>query len=144
MPGRTADLSAVRAALAAYLTAALANQVEVHSFVRGSINPPALIVTPAPGTFLDYEVTQADQALNYTFRLVLLASTADAETGTQVLDGMLAIDTPSSPVAALWLDPTLGGVVDYAVPKVAQRYGGLTYGGVDYLGAEILVEIAAP
>lgn len=142
MPGRLANLDQLRADLAAYLTTALPT-LEVHSFARGSINPPAIVVTPSPGPFLDYRVT-FDNALNYTMRLVLLASMADAETGTAQLDAMLDFTGPASIVAALEADPTLGGTVDFAVPTIAQRYGALAYGGVDYLGCELMIEIAAP
>lgn len=142
MPGRLANLDQLRADLAAYLTTALP-LIEVHAFVRGSINPPAIVVTPSPGPFLDYRVT-LDDSLNYTMRLVLLASMADAETGTAQLDGMLDFTGPTSIVAALERDPTLGGTVDFAIPTVAQRYGALAFGGVEYLGCELMVDVAAP
>jgi hypothetical protein len=139
------DLNAVRQAIAGYLGTTVP-ALEGHTFVRGSVNPPAIIVTPAPGVFLDYRVTQGQGfgALTYTLRLILLASTADNETGTVTLDAMIALDGPTSIPAALEADPTLGGQVGFAVPTVAQRYGGLTYGGVDYIGCELMVEVGAP
>lgn len=140
------DLPALRSAIAGYLTSQIPG-VEFHTFVRGSINPPAVIVTPAPGVFLDYRGTQDARnpgALTYTMRLILLASQADAETGTAVLDAMVALTGPTSIPEALEIDPTLAGQVGWCIPVTAQRYGALTYGQVDYLGCEVMLEVGAP
>jgi hypothetical protein len=43
--------------------------------------------------------------------------------------------------AALEADQTLGGLVSYAIMTGVRNIGIVTYGGVDYLGAEIPIEV---
>jgi hypothetical protein len=38
-------------------------------------------------------------------------------------------------------DPTLGGLVSYVQFSTVRRIGTLTYDGVDYLGAELIIEV---
>jgi len=119
--------------------------LEIHTYTRGTVNPPAAVILPAPGTFLEYHQTlDSAEGLLYHMRVVLLVAFADAETGTDALDAYLEPSGPQSVSAAIEADPTLGGAVSFAVPETAGRYGTLAYGGMDYLGCELIVAVGAP
>jgi hypothetical protein len=45
-------------------------------------------------------------------------------------------------IAAVRADPTLGGQVEWCVVNTAERYGTMTYGGVDFLGCELICEVS--
>jgi hypothetical protein len=44
---------------------------------------------------------------------------------------------------ALEADQTLGGLVSYAVMTNVRNIGIVTYNGVDYLGAELIIEVVS-
>ena len=136
----TAGLAEIRAALAAQIEAA-GTGLRVSTYAQGSISPPAAVVLPAQGTFIDYDVTFEPGVANYVMRVVLLVSEGSDRAATELLDSYLEPASPVSIRAIIEADPTLGGVVDWANAKAAQRYGMLEWAGLQYLAAEVLVEI---
>ena len=132
-----AVLSDVRAALAAAVDNVPG--LRASPAFTGEINPPVGIVVPARGPFITYTETFEQNVADYSLEVILLVSYADDRAGQLLLDGYLSATGPNSVRAAVAADQTLGKVVDYAVVTDAQDYGLISWGGVEYLGARLLV-----
>jgi hypothetical protein len=138
-----ADISAIRAALA--------NQISTVTGMRtlpeakDQISPPVAIVLPGQ-PFVTYGIT-LDQC--FTVRLRVLVVISDAPPNEKVqraLDAYLGAGsgvTSSSIANAIKADPSLGGVVHFAEVLTVGGYNRLEYGGVDYFGARLEVEIGS-
>lgn len=139
----TATLSDIRVALATQVAAQIPG-LRATEEVPAAINPPCAVIGPNTGTFAEYEVTMGpDQAVvNWTLRVYLILSYVNVVTAQQQLDAYLSPVGDQSVMQAVNADPTLGGVADFAVVARAQRYGLVNYNGVDYLGAEVLVDVS--
>lgn len=128
-----ATLSQIRDALAAQLAARIPG-LRTSSTWPGQINPPGAVVTRRVTT---YGTAMASGADDY-----LLAVAVYVEQGQQdTLDGYLAAAGPTSIRAAVDADPTLGGLVDSAAVVRAERDQLVEYAGVQYLSAELVVEV---
>ena len=126
----------IREALAAQIGAAVpALQVSPRS--PGSITVPAAVVRRRTTT---YGVTM-DGADDTTYGVTVFVSFANTDVGTAALDDYLAPDGASSIPAAIDDDPTLGGVVDFAHVASAEGETVRNYAGIDYLSAELVIEI---
>jgi hypothetical protein len=134
-------ITAVRAALAAQITAV--SGVRGDAAVPGQVTPPVVVIRPGRGTFIDYKIT-TDGCVDLTFEAVLLAATGSDRAGQQVMDAMLSADQPTSIYAAVEHDPTLSGLVAYAFVEHGEGYGLIEWGGVEYLGARLIIKAAAP
>jgi hypothetical protein len=138
-----ADISAIRAALA--------NQISTVTGMRtlpeakDQISPPVAIVLPGQ-PFVTYGIT-LDQC--FTVRLRVLVVISDAPPNEKVqraLDAYLGAGsgvTSSSIANAIKADPSLGGVVHFAEVLTVGGSNRLEYGGVDYFGARLEVEIGS-
>jgi hypothetical protein len=136
-----ATLSQIRTGIAARL--ATVSGLEVHDNVPGSVNPPAVVITPAPGIFLEYGTTLGNQTNDYTFTLTLFVQRGDEDSGQDALDAYADVSGAQSIPAALDADPTLGGVVHDCNLVDAQNYGRFTYNEVDYFGCTFTLRVMA-
>jgi hypothetical protein len=71
---------------------------------------------------------------------IVLVSAANDNTGQVALNAVLASSGPSSINAAVQKDPTLGGVVEFAVVQQVTTYGVVEYAGQQYMGATFTVQ----
>jgi hypothetical protein len=132
----------VCAALAAQISANVAGlRGQTDGFTVA--NPPVAVVLPAQGQFIDYLIAEQTGLADYTYRVVILVSKASGRAGTLQLYAYMATRGASSVPAAILADPTLGHVVDYAVPVEAIYAPQINWAGVDYMGAEIIVKVGA-
>lgn len=113
------------------------NVVEV---TPGQITVPAAVVG-LPGE-VDYLRTFTDQNIDLVFNVWVVTSTAVDFAGQQMLAEYMDKQGLKSILAALGVDKTLGGVVDYAelVSCVPQM---VDFNGVNYYGALFTVAVAA-
>jgi len=135
-----ATISQVRAGIRTRLLTIAAFDGKVYEKMRGDITPPAAIVLPAPGTFLVYRTSTGSDDLQLNVRV--FASHAHEDTGQDVLDAFIDRTGASSVYAAIDADPTLGGIVDYAVVTGATDYGSLTVGALELFGCDFVIDVA--
>lgn len=134
----TATLSQVRAALKTRLQTIAG--LEVYDKPPGSINPPAAVITPSPGSFLTYQTSQVSHDLELL--VAVFVQWGGNDDATDALDAYLADSGTYSIYATVQADPTLGGVVDSTAVFDAQNYGRHEYPeGVPYLGVEFNVGV---
>jgi len=140
----TATLTQIRSALANQIATQITG-LRASEEVPAAINPPMAVVGPNAGTFAEYEVTMGpNQAVvNWSIRVYLILSYGNVVSSQKKLDAYLSPTGSQSLVQAVNHDPSLGGVADFAVVARAQRYGLVSYNGVDYLGAEVMVDVSA-
>lgn len=134
----TATITAVRTALAEALSTI--DGLRTFATLPDNIAPPAAVVEPDTGIFLEYGTALAGQADDIRLRVGLFVSRASDRAGAGKLDGYIASNGPHSIRAAVEADPTLGGVVDSVQVTQALNWGQVTFGGVDYYGCEFIVE----
>ncbi|GAA1766162.1 hypothetical protein [Streptomonospora arabica] len=148
-----ASVSAVRQVLAARL--ATIDGLRVNEYVAGSITPPAAAILPGLGSetstgrpAIEYDKAFGRGAHKMHFLVKVAVSTAHNEASQAELDAYLDSDGAKSlkeaieaDMDALELDDE--HVADYAnVPGVV-HYGIIQWGNVDYLGADVHVEVLA-
>ena len=137
--------SVIRAGIAAYLDTQIAS-LNVTDDPESLITPPAAVVLPpASGRYIDYDVAMAPDvpAATFTFRIIVLVSKGDVKASTDAADSYLSTSGTNSIPAALFRDVTCGGVADYVHPVEAVFSGQLTWAGIDYMGGQILLEAGA-
>jgi hypothetical protein len=130
--------SAVRAALATYLTTSTGLRASPNRFAQ--VNPPMAVIMPVTGTFTRYSVDFAGD-VDYTLRAIVLVSEGDSLSGQDLIDAYIATSGPQSIWAAVKADPTLGGVVSSSAVQEVTAYGLMTFSGVDYLAAHFIVSV---
>ena len=131
-----ATVNEIREALADQIATAIPS-LQVSPRSPGSITVPAAVVRRRTTT---YDVTM-DGADDTTYGVTVFASFANTDVGTQQLDDYLAPSGAKSVPAAIQADPTLGGVVDYCHVASAEGETVRNYAGIDYLSAELVIEI---
>lgn len=147
-----ANLGTIRQALASVLTAAVPN-VNVSPYYVQQVNPPQFVIDTLP---LVEEFVTLDGSVDFGLRIVLIASLGEDASGQSLLDGWTASDGAGSVVAAIEANPRLVvnsvPACDYCVvtrvgaPGAAggrAGYGLIEWGGVPYLGTQVLLDIAA-
>lgn len=133
-----ATVSQIRTALADQLIAALPEGVQVHDVLPGQMNPPAIVVRRQLTTF---DTTMYGESNDVTLSVIVFVQFA-APVGAQgSLDAYLSPAGPYSIAASVNADPTLGGVVDWAVATEAGNDEIVSYGGVDYLSGTVTVVV---
>jgi hypothetical protein len=132
----------VRAALAASLAAHASNAdgsaLRTTANRPLQVNPPIAVIMPVQGTLARYSVSM-DGETDYSLRVILLVAPADSTQGEDILDPYIAASGPSSIWAAVQADPSLGGVVSYAIVTEATGYGIMNFTGIDYLAVSLIV-----
>lgn len=135
-----ADVTALRDALAARINTAIP-ALRAAETIIGQVSPPVAVILPGNPVITYQETMDGSSTVN--LRVLLLVSQADDRTAQLQLDSYLASAGPSSIKAAIEADETLGDTCDYAVAKQVTQYGIIAYGGQDYMGAHMTVEIGA-
>lgn len=117
--------------------------LRVHDTVPDTVSPPAAVVRPDQGTFLTYDTTMGGESHDYLFVVTVLVAGGVDRAAQEAVDAYLATSGARSIHAALEADPELGGVADDAHVSSARNYGPVTFAGVDYFGADLLVQVKA-
>lgn len=107
----------------------------------GAVSPPAVVVIlnrPA----ITYGVTM-DGEVNMNFLAIVLLSAANDTSGQVGLNAVISPSGSQSVLAAVQVDPTLGGTCEFAVVTQVATYGIVNYAGQDYIGASFVVEVGA-
>jgi hypothetical protein len=105
--------------------------------VPGVVNPPHAFVKRRQTTF----GVSMDGEDDVTFAVTVLVSWADQTTAQESLDEYLASTGAKSIKAAIDADPTLGDIVDFAHATIVEDERITAFYGVDYLAADIVVEV---
>ena len=138
-----ADVSTIRAALAARITAGTGLRTLAEA--RDLISPPVAIILP--GNPLVHYGETFDGALTINLNvLMVISDAAPNEKVQRALDAYLGIGggtTSASIPAALMADTSLGGAVQWAIPMQVSAYNRIEYNGVEYFGARLAVQIGA-
>jgi hypothetical protein len=134
-----ASLSAVRDGIKAQLAAITG--LRVYDTIPDQISPPAAVVAPASGTFLEFDSTMARGSDDLHFVVALLVARGSDRAAQDTLDGYLAGSGAASVKAAIESGGTLGGAVQWVSVPAARNYGSLDIGGVSYLGCEFVVDV---
>jgi hypothetical protein len=149
MAGADYDLEEVMPALAAVF-----NGVETGDEIGGvpvtiTCNPevPTAVEVPAVVLEMDdqeWDLNMGHGADGFTVIAVALVEYQAADNAQRALWRFLS-RKPTAGIArlktALEADQTLGGLVSYAIMSRVRSIGIVTYGNVDYLGAEIVIEV---
>lgn len=131
-----ASISQLRDALQARL--ATIPGLRVHDTVPSQVSPPAAVVIPAGIT---YDATMRRGSDDFAFTIQLVVSRAVDRVGQDRLDALLSPFGPGSVKAAV--DGDLGGVADFAHVASVDNYGAVVWAGVEYVGAELTVNVTA-
>ena len=126
----------IRAALSSQIATAI---TDLHCYP----SPPGTIVVPAAvirRRDITYDVTM-DGVDDSTYGVNVFVAFGNSEVAVIGLDAYLAPSGASSVVQAIHADPTLGGLVDFARVASAEGERVTNYAGIDYLSAELVVEI---
>lgn len=111
--------------------------------VIGAIEPPA-IVFELDDQELNLDMAAGADQLNVTG--LVLVTYADSDGAQRALWSFLSRKRSSGLFrlyAALEANQSLGGLVSYAIIKTVRNIGIITYSGVDYLGAELVIEVVS-
>lgn len=131
-----ASISALRDAIQARL--ATIPGLRAHDIVPSQVNPPAAVVIPATIT---YDATMRRGSDDFTFVIQLVVSKAVDRVGQDRLDAFLSPFGSSSVKAAV--DGDLDGAADFAHVASVDSYGAVEWGGIEYFGAELTVNVTA-
>lgn len=118
-------------------------KLECHPEVVGQIDPPSIVLELDD---LNWDLNMAAGADGWTITALALVSYADMEGAQRALWRFLSRKSTSGIVrlkTALEADQTLGGLVSYAIMQNVRNIGVVTYNGVDYLGAELIIEVVS-
>ncbi|MFW5415114.1 hypothetical protein J0910_00375 [Nocardiopsis sp. CNT-189] len=148
-----ASISRIRRVLAGRLDAI--GGLRVSATVPGSITPPAAAILPGLGPesstsrlAVEYDKSFRGGSHKMHFLVKLAVSAAHDESGQEVLDAYLDSEGALSVKAAVesGLEALVheGDVVaEYAQVPGVSHYGVISWGGVEYFGADLLVEVLA-
>lgn len=117
--------------------------MEAHAEVVAQIDSPAMVLELDDQTFDLNMGAGADSIM--IIGLVLVAQ-QDQEQAQRLLWRFLSRRPTSGLLrikSALEEDQTLGGLVSYAILTTVRNIGVITYSGVDYLGAELVIEVVS-
>ena len=106
----------------------------------GVIEVPALVVSLPDGEFANYSVVLGD-AGDLDLVINVFVQWSDTEGTWDRLLPYVSQSGPYSLFAAVYADPTLGGVVDSTLIGQPTNAGPYTWGAIKYLGAEMPVEL---
>lgn len=115
--------------------------MEAHAEVPGQVDVPAVVLD-----FDDqaWDLNMGQGADEIGVVALLLVQYQEAEGAQRALRAFLSRKQGSGIMhmkAALEADQTLGGLVSYAIMQRVRSIGIITFNGVDYLGAEIIIEV---
>jgi hypothetical protein len=151
-----ATLTQIRQALASQIQTYCVNpqlRAQAEPLDQG-VGPVALIVPGSP--YIKYGDTFADSfndlgqmqfgvCVNLCV-LILVSDSSTADREQQQLDAFLDLGTAADQISvpmAIQMDPTLGGIVMSTIPIQVGHYGRVPYGGLEYFGARLEVQVLA-
>lgn len=137
-----ASITADRDAIKARLVAAIASGVAWHDVWPSSqVDTPAGLIKPLE--LPDREIIGGGDFYRRTYEILFLAHPIQngVARAQDALDPYLATSGASSIRAAIEGDRTLGGVVSWVHLQPATDYGGFEVGGIEYLGARMVLEV---
>lgn len=115
--------------------------LNVTSEVEGQVNPPAMVISLDD---VDWDLTFKRGSDAFHFLVQILLQSADAPGGQRILRTALSTGGVGTKIKdVLEQDNTLGGLVSYANLSGTRRVGVIQYSGIDYIGAELLIEVVA-
>lgn len=117
--------------------------LECHAEVVGQVDPPAMVLELDD---LDWDLNMGSGADGWTVAALALVSYQDMAGAQRALWRFLSRKSTSGVVrlkTALEANQDLGGLVSYAVLTKVRNIGVITYNGVDYLGAELIIEVVS-
>lgn len=130
-----ASLTTIREAMQARLQTI--SGLRVHAIVPDSIETPAAIVVPAPGTFINFDTSFGTDDVFLTIQLIVSRSSDRA--GQELLDSFLAGSGNTSIRTAV--NGSLGGSAHFATVTDARNYGPVKFNEIEYYGCEIFVTV---
>lgn len=133
------SFTAVRAAVATAVTTGTG--LVAHATAPGTVNPPCVVVLPAPGVFINYSVSM-DGAADINLTVKLLVSSAEDTIGQTSLDAYLDYAGASSVAAAIQADQDLGGVAHAVSVDTAGNWGLHELGDLSYWGCDFAVRVS--
>lgn len=110
------------------------------AYVKGSIVPPAAIVAPLS---ISFDSTMGRGSDDFLFAVTVFVSDAWSRTAQDALDAYCDSTGAKSIKAAFEADQDLNGVVHFARVAEMRDYGAVTYAGIQYIGAEFVIEVTA-
>lgn len=117
--------------------------LECHAEVVGQVDPPSIVLELDN---LNWDLNMGGGADGFTVVALALVSYADMAGAQRALWRFLSRKSSSGIVrlkTALEADQSLGGLVSYAIMTNVRNIGVVTYNGVDYLGAELIIEVVS-
>lgn len=112
-----------------------------YPYPPDTIEVPAVVVSLPGGEFADYSPVMGQTTSDLNLVVNVFVQWGDTKAAWQRLLPFTSPSGTSSIFAAVMADPTLGGVVDSALPGQPTNFGSYTWGAVTYLGAEMPVEV---
>jgi hypothetical protein len=107
----------------------------------GQIEVPAVVVSLPSGELGDYSPVMDAGVMDLNLVVNVFVQWGDDDAAWDQLRPFVSATGAYSLFAAVNADPTLGGVVDSALVGTPTNFGSYTYGAVQYLGAEVPVEV---
>jgi len=151
-----ADLVAIRASIAAQVTANALPALSASAEYLDTINPPMLLVIPRPpvakfAVCMGENVIEADgrpmSPTEFTISGALVIARADTMGNVQDnLDVWLGSVNTSNSVSveqAIAKDSSLGGTVEWCVTTIIDSYGPIEWAGAMYFGAKFNWNVSA-
>lgn len=117
--------------------------MEAHSEVPGQVDTPSIVLELDGQTF---NINMGNGADSFNIVALVLLTDDDTQESQRALRSFLSRKSTSGLLrlqAALEADQTLGGLVSYAIMTGVRDVGHMIYGGVDYLGAELIIEVVS-
>lgn len=141
-----ASISAIRDGLKARLDTI--SGLRAHAIVVGDVVPPAAVVIPGDPSrkaamVVNYDSTMGRGSDDFLFTILLLVSNKVERVSQDALDAYLDGSGATSIREAIAADGTLGGVAHFTNVTGVRDYGLVSYGGQQYVGAELIVEVCA-
>lgn len=117
--------------------------IECYAEVTGEIAVPALVLELDDQ---EYDINMGHGADALTIVALMLVQYADAQQAQRELWRFLSRNSGDGITrlkGALEANQTLGGLVSYAIMRTVRNIGLVNYGNVEYLGAEIVIEVVS-
>jgi hypothetical protein len=121
----------------------VAQTVEAHSEVVGQVNVPAIVLELDNQ---DFDLNMGGGADSFAIVGLLLLTDQDDTDSQRQLRSFISRKTGSGLIrlkTALEANQNLGGLVSYAIISNVRNVGHVIYSGVDYLGAELIIEVVS-
>lgn len=115
--------------------------MEAHSEVVGQVDTPAIVLELDGQTF---DLNMGSGADSFNVVALLLLTDDDSQEAQRALRSFMSRKSTSGVMRlkkALLDGQTLGGLVSYAIMTGVRDVGHIVYSGVDYLGAELIIEV---